>query len=275
MTGGFLITFREGLEAFLVVGIIISYLSRSGLKQYYKWVYVGVTLGVLSAFALAVVFQLFYSGFSSTMGELYIKLATMGLAVVVLSYMVIWMSHNSRSIKNTMEAKLTEVISAGSIFALIFMAYLAVVREGFETVLFLGALFGDQMGSGVLLGGLLGIAASIITTVLIFTGLKSLPIKTFFQITGALIILIAAGLCSNCIGILQDINALPIIKNNVVDIGWFMKDHSEVGIFFKALFGYTHSPSALQVVTYWGYLISMGWLLMGDRLYGKKEVVHA
>ena len=273
MTAGLLITFREGLEAFLVVGIILSYLGRCNQKQCNKWVYTGVFLGLVSAFVLGVFFQIYYNGFESKLGELYLKVGIMGFAVVILTYMVIWMSKNGRNMKGELEKNLERVISTGSVFALVFMSYLAILREGFETVLFLGALFGNDMDAPVFYGGALGLVIALIVTIALFKGMRNIPIKTFFNITGGLVMVIAAGLLVNMIGILQDINLLPVLKPAVFDLSWLMIDSSEVGIFFKALFGYTHSPTLIQLISYLSYfaVITM-FFNFWDKLLRKREV---
>ncbi|VAX16465.1 hypothetical protein MNBD_NITROSPINAE01-477 [hydrothermal vent metagenome] len=276
MTGGLLITFREGLEAFLVVGIILSYLARVNLKKYNKWVYCGAGLGVLSAFILALFFQLVYTGFQSAMAELYIKVTIMSFAVLVLTYMLVWMAKNSSEIKGAVEQKLDRIVSTGSIMALVFMAYLAILREGFETVLFLGALYGSDLGSDALYGSVIGLFLAFAVTLTIFKGMKKVPIKRFFQITGALILVIAAGLLNNTIGIMQDINILPVVVSSLFDISWIMSDSSDVGIFFKALFGYTSAPSLLQVTTYLTYLTCAAYFLgRVGRPAMKSELAHA
>jgi high-affinity iron transporter len=277
MAAGLLITFREGLEAFLVVGIILTYLGRCNQKQYNKWVYMGVFLGLLSAFALGFLFQIYYNGFESKLGELYLKVGIMGFAVVVLTYMVIWMSKNGRNIKGDVEKNLEHVISTGSVFALVFMSFLAILREGFETVLFLGALFGNEMNAPVFYGGALGLVIALVLTIAIFKGMRNSPIKTFFNITGGLVTIIAAGLLVNMIGILQDLNLLPVLKPAIFDLSWFMLDSSEVGIFFKALFGYTHAPSLIQVISYLSYfaVITMFFSFWEKKIQQKREVVRA
>ncbi len=264
MTAGLLITFREGLEAFLVVGIILSYLGRLNLKRYNKWIYMGVALGLASAFGIGILFQLYYSGFESRLGELQLKIAIMGFAVVVLTYMVIWMNRNSRNIKGDVERVLEMAVSTGSVATLVFMAYLAILREGFETILFLGAIFGDNMQAPVFYGGAIGLVMALAVTIALFRGMRQIPIKMFFKVTGGLIVVIAAGLSINMVGVMQDINLLPLFKDNLFDIGWIMNDSSSVGIFFKALFGYTHSPSLMQIVVYVSYLALTLWLLTRD-----------
>ncbi len=274
MSAGLLITFREGLEAFLVVGIILTYLGRCNQKQCNKWVYAGVFLGLLSAFVLGYLFQVYYNGFESKIGELYLKVGIMGFAVVILTYMVIWMSKNSRNIKGDLEKNLERVISTGSVLALVFMSFLAILREGFETVLFLGALFGNEMNAPVFYGGALGLVIALTVTIALFKGMRNIPIKTFFNITGGLVMVIAAGLLVNMIGILQDIHLLPVLKPAVFDLSWLMIDSSEVGIFFKALFGYTHSPSLIQLISYLSYfaVITLFFSSWG-KLLRKREVV--
>lgn len=275
MAAGLLITFREGLEAFLIVGIILTYLGRCNLKQHNKWVYLGVILGLFSAFLLGFVFQLYYNGFERSLGELHIKVGIMGFAVVVLTSMVIWMSRNGRDIKGKLEKDLDRAISTGSVLTLVLMSYLAILREGFETVLFLGALFGDEMQAPVFYGGALGLVLAVAVSIAIFKGMRNFPLKTFFNITGALIMLIAAGLLTNMIGILQDIHLVPVLKPALFDIGWLMIDSSEIGIFFKALFGYTHSPSLIQVISYVSYVaVILLSLSSWDRVLQKREVVH-
>ena len=261
MTAGLLITFREGLEAFLVVGIILAYLGRLNLTKYNKWIYLGVVLGLISAFGLGILFQIYYSGFESKMGELRLKIAIMGFAVVVLTYMVIWMNRNSRNIKGDVERILDIAVSTGSVATLVFMAYLAILREGFETVLFLGAIFGDNMQAPVFYGGGIGLVMALAVTIALFRGMRQIPIRTFFKVTGGLIVVIAAGLSINMVGVMQDINLLPVFKAGLFDISWFMNDSSSVGIFFKALFGYTHSPSLMQITVYLSYFaVTIGLL---------------
>lgn len=276
MTAGLLITFREGLEAFLVVGIILTYIGRCNLKNCAKWVYAGAFLGLIGAFILGFLFQIYYNGFESKIGELYLKLGIMGFAVVVLTYMVIWMARNGRNIKGDIEKSLESVASTGSVMALVLMSFLAILREGFETVLFLGALFGNEMDAPVFYGGALGLVIAFAVSVVIFKGMRNIPIKKFFTITGALIMLISAGLLINMIGILQDIQIVPVLKPALFDLSWLMIDSSEIGIFFKAFFGYTHNPSLIQVLSYCFYFLIITLLLSPtEKLQMRKEVVRA
>ena len=129
------------------------------------------------------------------------------------------------------------------------------------------------MDAPVFYGGALGLVIALIVTIALFKGMRNIPIKTFFNITGGLVMVIAAGLLVNMIGILQDINLLPVLKPAVFDLSWLMIDSSEVGIFFKALFGYTHSPTLIQLISYLSYfaVITMFFNLW-DKLLRKRGV---
>jgi len=247
------------------------------MQQYNKWVYAGCFLGLISAFIVGLIFQVYLSGFESKMSELYLKIGIMGMAVVVLTYMVFWMAKNSKNLKSDIEKDIGVALSTGSVIPLVVMGYLAILREGFETVLFMGAIYGNDMHSGVFYGAAIGLVIALVVTIALFKGMKRLPIKLFFQITGGLILVISAGLLSNMIGIMQDIQILPVIKGQLFDLSWFMIDSSDVGIFFKALFGYTHSPTLTQVVSYFGYFSLILLLVSGERKfpYLKRGVAHA
>lgn len=117
----------------------------------------------------------------------------------------------------------------------------------------------------VLYGGLSGFALAFVTCYVIFKGLRRVPLKSFFNITGGLILFVAAGLLSNMIGIMQDIGLAPFVYSPVFNLSWLMDDSSEVGIFFKALFGYTSSPGALQIAAYTAYLSLVSTFLSMDR----------
>ncbi|MDH5639494.1 MAG: FTR1 family protein [Nitrospinota bacterium] len=269
-----LISFREGLEAFLVVGIILAYLGRMGMLSLRKWVYLGVGLGVFAAFALAFVFQVVLSGFESSLMEKYLKAGIMGFAVIVLTYVMAWMSRNSRVIKGAVEQEINTAVSAGNMIALMLVAFFAVVREGLETVLFLGALYGGGMDTSVLAGVALGLALSLLAALALFRGMKGLPVKTFFRVTGLLVLVISAGLLVNMIGILQDINAIPLLAPGIIDLSWLLDDNSTFGIFLKALFGYTARPSLAQVLAYTLY-ITVAYLLIFRKKDAEKPLDQA
>ncbi|MFQ5432663.1 MAG: FTR1 family protein [Nitrospinota bacterium] len=255
MTAGLLVTFREGLEAFLVVGIILSYLGRADLNGYKRWIYAASLLGLVSAFVLGLIFQLTYTGFESGIGRLYFKLVIMGFAVAVLSYMILWMSRNSRNIKGEVEQAVESAVTTGSMVTISLLAYVAILREGFETVLFLGAIFGDEMSTPVLYGGVLGLVIALAVTIGFFKGMRSLSLRLFFKMTGVLILLIAAGLLTNMVGIMQEAQLLPVFKESLFDISRFISASSEPGMLLKALFGYTPAPSLLQALSYATYFV--------------------
>ncbi|MGL6005712.1 FTR1 family iron permease, partial [Aeromonas sobria] len=155
MFASFLITLREGLEAFLLVGICLSYLAKLGASRYNKFIYLGVGLGLIASLVVAFLFQVVVSQFES---ERYNHLLMAGIlifATLVLTYMAIWMQKQAKSQVGAMTARIDAAIDGGNLFGLVLLAFLAVMREGFETVLFFSALI--YSGQGVdLQSGLMG-----------------------------------------------------------------------------------------------------------------------
>ena len=141
----FLITLREALEAILIVGLILSYLTRLNANQYKKWVYVGVGLALISAFVVALIFQVVFTGFASFGSEVYLKVTIMFASVILLSHMVVWMKSQTKDVKSDMQDKINAAVTAGSVSAMIIHSYLIVLREGVETVFFFAAISGGDV----------------------------------------------------------------------------------------------------------------------------------
>ena len=292
----FLITFREALEAVLIVGLILSYLTRLGAAKYKKWVFVGVFLGLVSSFLIALLFQVIFTGFASLGSEIYLKVTIMFISVLLLSHMVLWMTKQSKGVNDKMEKKIQTALSAGSISAMIIHSYLIIVREGVETVFFFAAISnGDVTKVFTSFGALSGLLLAIIVGNLFFSGTLKVSLKAFFSITGVLIMFIAAGLLVQGIGILQDIDKMgsivetadgkPAEMYNIVEI---MPEHyldelqynrdtgndviisGQFGLFMAAMFGYNHNPSFEQVAAWWLYF---GFIFAYVKLFGKGRAI--
>jgi len=140
MLASFLITFREGLEAFLIVGIILSYLGKLQARRYNKYIYLGVFFGLIVSLFIAYIFQVVIYGMDNELYQHYLMIFILLFATVVLSYMVVWMANQSKQIKGEIEENLKKLVTTGNILGMVFLAFLAVLREGFETVLFFSSL---------------------------------------------------------------------------------------------------------------------------------------
>jgi high-affinity iron transporter len=278
-----LITFREALEALLIVGIITSYLKRMEHSQYTKYVWLGAGLAVLASIGVALLFQVVLTGFAAMGSEMYLKISIMFISAALLTHMVFWMAEHSRDLKKNMEGKMSHFISTGNIIGMVIHSFLVVLREGVETVFFFAAITGGNIGAAMQgWGAITGIALAAVVSYLFFKGTMRVPLKTFFKVTGAFIILIAAGLLVQGISMLQDLNIIGSVMPHVYDITWFLPEHpidyehylrdhgvapvlsGDIGIFLKALFGYSSMPSLEEVIAYIGYFVVI-YLLINAR----------
>lgn len=300
----FLITLREALEAILIVGLILSYLTRLNANQYKKWVYLGVGLALITSFVVALIFQIIFTGFATFGSEVYLKVAIMFASVFLLTHMVIWMKKQSKDINSDMQKKIDAAVTAGSVTAMIVHSYLIVVREGVETVFFFAAISnGDVTKVFQSFGALSGLLLALVIGYLFFTGTMNISLKAFFNVTGILIMFIAAGLLVQGIGVVQDLgklgslyttaegkpaevyNIVHIMPEHYQDEAHYQRDtgnevmiSGQIGLFMAAMFGYSHNPSVEQILAYWGYFgLVFLWikLINSGRFIKKADKVSA
>jgi high-affinity iron transporter len=256
MFSAFLITFREGLEAALIVGIVLGYLRQIGQRNRapYAWAGVGV------AAILSIILALAMRAIGAELQEPYEQIfegTTMLFAVAVLTWMVFWMRYQGRTIKNRLEHSVQSAVTRGENWGLFGLTFLAVFREGVETALFLAANAFATDAQATLLGAMIGITAAVVAGILIYAYAIRLDVKLFFDVTSVLLIVFAAGLAAHGIHEFQEIGWLPILNTTAWDTRWLLDHRSDLGSILRALFGYTAKPTWLEVVTYFGY-----WLIV-------------
>lgn len=271
MLASFLITFREGLEAFLIVGIILSYLSKLDATKYNKFIYLGVFIGIFISLFLAYIFQVLIYGIDNELYQQYLMIFILLFATIVLSYMVVWMANQSKLIKGKIEENLKQLVTTGNILGMIFLAFLAVLREGIETVLFFSSMSisEDMSIEDGLIGAFLGLIISIFLVYLLIKGTKNIPLKAFFKYTGLLILIIAGGLFGSAISMMQASDLLPTFIPVVYDISNILDDRSIVGTFLRALFGYNSSPTFIHLIAWFIYMITSLYLWKRNYAYAK------
>jgi len=264
----FLIAFRESLEAFLLVGILLAYLRQLDASRYAIWIYVGVVAGLLAALGAAFVLQFVISELNNDTYRLILTAAIMLLAAAVLSYMAIWMQKQAKEATGAAKEQLAKHVSTGNIFGVAFLAFISVWREGMETILFFSALLysGEQLS---LPGGLLGFAAAIVCVWLLLRGTRGVPIREFFRWSSLLLIVIAAGLLASSTNILQGISVLPGPTAALFDLSGVLPDSSGLGEFLRGLFGYDATPSPLQFGVWLVFLIVA--IVLWQRAYATKK----
>ncbi|WP_349408077.1 FTR1 family iron permease [Pseudalkalibacillus sp. SCS-8] len=277
-----LITFREALEALLIVGIITTYLKRIKRPEFTKYVWLGVGLAILASFGAALLFQVVFTGFAAMGSEMYLKISIMLISSVLLTQMVFWMAKHSRNLKGEMESKLDGYLTAGNVIGMVFHTFLVVLREGIETVFFFAAITGGNIEKAITgWGAISGVLIAIVVCHLFFKGTMRVPLKTFFKVTGAFIVVVAAGLLVQAISMMQDLkiigsimphayNLTSILPEHPIDYAHYLRDYGvapllsgEIGIFLKALFGYSSMPSIEEILAYIGYFVVI-YLLVKD-----------
>ena len=252
----FLIMFREGLEAALIVSLIASYLKRTQRSQWLGVVWIGVILAAALCLGLGIFINETTGEFPQKQQELFEGLVAV-VAVCILTYMVFWMRKVSRSVKTHLEGAIDNALSAGKGrgWALVAMVFFAVAREGLESVFFLLAAFQQDVGVQAPIGAVLGLVAAILVGMMIYWGGIKLHLAKFFKWTSLFILFVAAGLAAGAIRAFHEAglwNYLQDIAFNLTDV---LSTHSLLGTFLEGILGYQEAPSVSEVLVYFLYLI--------------------
>ena len=249
-----LITFREGLEAALIVGIVIGYLVKIGQGHRARMAWAGVGTAV----ALSALFAFGISAVGAELegrAEQIFEGVTMFLAVGVLTWMIFWMRFQARFLKVSLEKEVQTAATSGQTLALFGVAFVAVFREGVETALFLSASAFAADGGGTLAGALLGLAIAATLGWLIYASTVRLNVRLFFNVTSVLLLFFAAGLLAHGVHEFQEASLLPMTVEHVWNINHILDEKSALGEIMKALFGYNGNPSLLEVISYAAYWV--------------------
>ncbi len=264
MGAAFLITLREGLEAALIVAIVMAYLRQLGRPDQFVWVGLGALAGVAAAIAAG-------AGVYIAVGELEGRAEplTEGFlaltAVTVLTWMVFWMRRQARTIGGALRGQVDRALATGALLGLASTVFVGVVREGLETALFLLAVVFDNDAVSTAIGAFSGVAVAVALGFAIYQGGRNINLRVFFQITGGMIIIVAAGLLGKGIHELQEVGVLGTVLSPV----WDVESNAIVGNghfadFLKGLFGWNPDPSIEQVVLWAVYLTGAVWLFYFD-----------
>ena len=264
MGGSFLITLREGLEAGLIVAIILAYLRSTNQRRHFRTVLVAALAAVAVSLVVGAAIFGIAGEFEGREAEAFEGLAMLA-AVGVLSWMIVWMKRQSAGIKKSLEHEMSEAIGMGSVLALALIPFSASLREGLETAVCLFAATRTSTPLESTIGATAGIIVAIGLTWGIYSGGYRVNLRVFFNVTGTLLIFFAAGLLIHGIHELQEAALLPISIEHVWDINHIVDDDSGVGLWLKALLGYNGNPSLLEVVAYPIYLILAFWYFIAMR----------
>jgi high-affinity iron transporter len=253
----FIIGLREGIEAALIIGIIAAFLRQRGRADALRSVALGISLAAVACAAWAVALQLWSSSLPTIQQE---ALETVvGLAAVAMvSYMILWMRTNSRGLKRDLEDATESALAAGTAWALVAMAVLAVLREGFETSVFLLAAFtasGAPFAAGG--GALLGVATAAALGYGIYRGGVRLNLSRFFRLTGVVLVFVAAGLVATAAHTAHEAGWLNIGQAQLFDLGWLMQPGSLAAALVTGVLGVQPQPTVIEAVVWLLYLVPM------------------
>lgn len=246
---------REGIEAALIVGIVASYLQQSGRGALMPAVWVGVLLAAaLSLFAGAGL-QLLAAEFPQKQQELFEGVVGL-IAVVMLTSMVFWMRKAARSMRGQLHDSIDRALGQadGQGWALIGMVFLAVAREGLESVFFLLAVFQQSRGWEAPAGALAGIAVSVAVGYGLYSGGVRLDLRRFFRLTGLFILVVAAGLLAGVLRKLHEAGVWNHLQQVVFDMSESLPMDSPVGAVLSGLLGYQAAPVLGEVLVYVAFL---------------------
>ncbi|CNH34861.1 iron uptake transporter permease EfeU [Yersinia pekkanenii] len=258
----FLIMFREGLEAALIVSLIASYLNRTQRGQWMGAVWIGVVTAVALCLAVGIFINETTGEFPQKQQELFEGIIAV-VAVCILTYMVFWMRKVSKSVKAHLEGAIDNALNPnseqgrgrGQGWALVVMVFFAVAREGLESVFFLLAAFQQDVGIGAPIGAILGLTCAILVGMAIYWGGVKLHLAKFFKWTSLFILFVAAGLAAGAIRAFHEAGLWNHFQDLAFDLTNVLSTHSLFGTFLEGMFGYQEAPTVSEVAVYFIYLI--------------------
>lgn len=284
MLATFLIGLREGLEAALVVGILVAYLTRLGRRDVLPRLWAGIALAIALALGIGAILTFGAYALTFEAQELIGGLLSL-LTVAMVTWMIFWMQKTARTLKRSLEGGIDRALSTGGAWAIVAIGFISVAREGIETTLLLWSMvqsFGDAPSA--LLGALLGLAAAIVLGWLLARGMVRIDLRVFFAWTGAFLVIVAAGVLAYAIHDLQEAGALPgpftavaplDPATGAVAVGWSafpfgwafdvtgaIPPGSPLAAILQATVGFMPQMSWLQVVAWVLYLAIVGTIFV-------------
>ncbi len=255
MTQALLITLREGLEISLLVVIVLAFLREARREDLFRPVWYGVGVAAVGSVAAGAVLFGVGTGLSGRAEEVFEGVA-MFVAAAVLTWMIIWMKGQARHMRRDIEMRVERAIARGSGFALASLAFVIVIREGLETALFLFSASKAATPASTTIGGLLGLFIALSIGRAVYQGSRRINIKTFFSVTGVLLIFFAAGLLAHGIHEFQEAGLLTLLGSQAWDMNGVLSENGTAGSLLKGILGYNGNPSLLEVVVYPIYLVA-------------------
>ena len=269
MVATLVIFLREGVEASMIVAILLAYLNRSGQRQYFRDVFIGVGAALLPAGAGGVIAYQTITSYDGSRAQTIFETVTYLLAATVLTYMTFWMRSHARGLSGELRARADAAMTTGARTGMALLAFQAVGREGLETVVFTLAIVLSTGGQqNALLGAVIGLAVAMVIAFVIYRLGHRLNMGRFFSIVGGLLLVFAAGLLVDAIQNMQELGWLPVGRQVLWHSSALLRQDSTWGDIAHSFLGYADNPTLLQVLAYVGYVaIALALLFnLGDKL---------
>ncbi len=279
----FVIFLREGIEASMIVALLLAYLKRTDKREHFRDVYFGVGSAIVFMFMAGVAAYLCIHRYSGSNVQTYFETTTYLIAAGFLTYMTLWMQSHSRSMGKDLQQRSDAALSKGSRWGMRVLAFQSVIREGIETMVFtLAIIFASSRQAGtpvegnlLWIGALLGLAVALALAYLMYHVGAKLNLRRFFQVMGTVLMVVAAGLVVDATENLQALDWLPFGKSILWDTHSWVAESSNNGDLLHSFLGYVDRPTILEASLWAAYITaSLAWFLYKGRS-AKKPVAAA
>ncbi len=265
MVATFVIFLREGIEASLIAAILAAYLTKIGQRSAIKIVVAGMVSAALLAGAAGAIIYATIKTWADTRAQTIFETIMYGLAAAILVSMSLWMGRHARTMSSELKSQAEGVLSKGERRGLFFLAFQATGRETLEATVFtLAVLFGPT-GKGALLGGALGLVVAAGIALAMFKFGVKVNVSSFFKVIGWILTIFGGAMAANAVENLQGLGWLPFLDAPLWNSNGFIEGESQLGDLLHAFVGYSAEPTALQLLTFVGYIVTSLWLLSAQR----------
>ena len=261
-TTGLLTGLREGVEAALIVSIILAYLAKTGNQRHFSKIWLGAGAAIAVSIVIGVALFVTIGGFEAPAEQIFEGFAMITAAAVV-TWMLFWMRRTAANIKGELHASVDRALTEGSAWGLSILAFTAVIREGIETSLFLlgQATAAGTEATSTLIGAVVGLLIAVGIGYGLYRGARVINLRTFFKWTGIALIFIAAGLLSHGIHEFIEAGWITIGTSTAFDIsGILPHEDNLLGEMLRAIFGYTSSPEWITFISWLAYVVIVLYL---------------
>lgn len=274
MFSNYLIGLREGIEAALVVSILLTYLVRTDRKPLIRFVWYGVGAAILVSILIAVGLETISGELSETLEPIFAGTVSF-VAVGFVTWMIFWMKRSARTISSDLRNQLDNAAVSGGAIAVAAMAFVAVLREGAETAIFFWAAAhatGNSVASVV--GLVLGLGTAVIVGWVFYRSTSTINLSKFFKVTSILLVFVAAGVLSYGIHEFQEVGWLPGEANVLLDLSGVLVEGTFLATLVAGLFNLKPTTTALQVIGYVGYSVTVLYFLLRNKVSPASQVLE-